>query len=51
MKTLKKWYWRLLFSLDIGQTIVQIFHGFNDFIFVVTIIISFIILSAMATKL
>ncbi|WP_299627199.1 hypothetical protein [uncultured Tenacibaculum sp.] len=51
MKTLKKWYWRLLFSLVIGQTVVQMFPGFNDFIFVVTIITSFIILSAMATKL
>ncbi|WP_299839355.1 hypothetical protein [uncultured Tenacibaculum sp.] len=51
MKTLKKWYFRLLFSLIIGQTVVQMFPGFNYFIFFITIIISFIILSAMATKL
>ncbi len=51
MRILKLWYWRLLLSVVVGQTIVQLFEGFNDYIFVGTIVICFVILSAMAKKL
>jgi hypothetical protein len=51
MRILKLWYWRLLLSLVVGQIVVQLFEGFNDYIFFGTITICFIILSAMAKKL
>ena len=51
MQFLKSWLFRLIISLIIGQTIANQFEYFNDFIFIGSIIGSYLVLTEMAKKM